>query len=182
MREADLPFFVELHGMASVTRWLGGDGSPRTPDMTRAWLERMIRWYREEGMGPYAVALREDDRLIGRSGLTNFEIEGRPSTPDGVPLATWGRGSAAPGTAVERIVEVGYVVHPAAWGRGYATEAARRWMEYAFEERREPVLHSLIHPENVGSRRVAEKNGMRVAGTVRMEGRDYLRYRILRPR
>ena len=181
IHSADLRFFTELHGDPAVVRYLGGDGTPRTPEMTRAWLERMVRWYDEEHLGPYAIVRREDGRLVGRSGLSVFEVERHPSRADGIALATWGRGSAPAGTEVESVLELGYVVSPRVWGQGIATEAARRWMTYAFEERGEPRVSSVIHPDNVGSLRVAAKNGMQPEErAVRLDGRAYRIYRMLR--
>ena len=191
VEEADLEFFVELHGSSDVVRYLGGDGTPRPPEVTREWLAKMRRWYAEHQLGPYAFVQREDGRLVGRGGLSVFEVERESSDPSRAPLATWGLGSAAPGVDVERVLELGYVVHPDAWGRGYAPEAARAWLRYAFEIRQEPELSSMIHADNHASIRVAEKNGLRPIGRLRrdfsetadrvhMEGREYLRFQIRR--
>ncbi|MDQ5863211.1 MAG: GNAT family N-acetyltransferase, partial [Actinomycetota bacterium] len=46
------------------------------------------------------------------------------------------------------------------WGRGYATEAAAACKEFALDELDVVQLVAIIHPENVVSRRVAEKIGM----------------------
>ncbi len=57
--------------------------------------------------------------------------------------------------------ELGFVFHPLHQGRGYATEAARPILAFAFEEL---ALHRVIgrlEPRNVGSARVLEKLGMR---------------------
>jgi len=175
--EDDLEFFVALHGDRDVVRYLGGDGTPRTPAETRAWLTKMLRWYREDHIGPYAIVRRQDGRLVGRSGLSFFEFEVTPSSDDGIPLASWGKGSMPGGVPVERNVEIGYVIHPDHQGQGYATEAAGRWLRFALEERREPHVISLIHADNTPSLRVAEKNGLERRGTVRMEGRDYVVFR-----
>ena len=178
VRDADLPFFVDLHGDRRVVRFLGGDGTPRTPEMTRDWLALMQSWYVDHQVGTYAIERRSDGRLVGRGGVTIFEVEREASAADGVPLATWGVGSAPAGTAVRQVVEIGYVVHPDAWGNGYAPEAARRWMDWAFEVRDEPRITSFIHADNLASARVAEKNGLSTDGArVRMEGREYLWYR-----
>lgn len=169
----DLDFFVALHGDPDVIRYMGGDGTPRTPEVTRAWLEKMLGWYERGAPAPYAFVRKEDGALVGRGGLSIFELERTPSAADGVPVATWGLESAAPGVEVERVVELGYVVSPTAWGQGYAPEASAAWLRHAFEERDEPVVHSMIHPENVASLRVAAKNGMRPGRVVRHDGRDY---------
>jgi hypothetical protein len=44
--------------------------------------------------------------------------------------------------------------------RGLATEAARAVRDHGFDDLKLPRLISLIHPDNVASKRVAEKNGM----------------------
>ena len=172
--ETDLAFFTELHGDRAVVRYLGGDGTPRTPERTRTWLGEMLAWYAAGRPGPYAIETLAGE-LVGRSGLSFFELEVEPTTEDGVPIGTWGVGSAAPGVPVRRVLELGYVVHPSAWGRGYAPEAARRWMRYVLDERGEPRVSSVIHPENRSSQRVAEKNGLANTGErLRMDGRDYV--------
>jgi len=177
----DLDFFVGLHGDPVVVRYLGGDGTPREPEVTRAWLAKMLRWYREDHVGPYAIVRREDERLVGRCGMSFFEFEANPSTADGVPLAAWGMGSLPGDVDVERHVEIGYVVHPDYQRNGYATEAAARWMRFALEERGEPHVVSLIHADNTPSLRVAAKNGLEATRTVRMEGSDYLVFRMQPP-
>jgi ribosomal-protein-alanine N-acetyltransferase len=44
--------------------------------------------------------------------------------------------------------------------QGLATEAARAVRDHAFDHLQLPRVISLIHPDNIASRRVAEKNGM----------------------
>jgi RimJ/RimL family protein N-acetyltransferase len=57
-------------------------------------------------------------------------------------------------------IEVGYHVRRSLWGNGYATEAARAYMDYAFHRLGAGRIISMIRPENLSSRRVAEKNGL----------------------
>jgi ribosomal-protein-alanine N-acetyltransferase len=57
-------------------------------------------------------------------------------------------------------LEIAYRLDPSHWGRGIATEAARAVRDHAFDDLRLSHVISLIHPENIASRRVAEKNGM----------------------
>ena len=60
-------------------------------------------------------------------------------------------------------VEIGYHVRRALWGQGYAPEAARACRDYGFARLEVNHLISLIRPENLQSRRVAEKIGMRLS-------------------
>ena len=65
------------------------------------------------------------------------------------------------------IGEIAYVVAPAARGHGFATAAVRALSAWAFSELRLERLQLSIRPDNVGSRRVAEKAGYAYEGTLR---------------
>jgi ribosomal-protein-alanine N-acetyltransferase len=61
----------------------------------------------------------------------------------------------------ERVHELGFYVLPAHWGRGYATEAARGVIDFAFDELGVTSLFAGHHPDNAGSRATLEKLGFR---------------------
>jgi RimJ/RimL family protein N-acetyltransferase len=67
----------------------------------------------------------------------------------------------------ERTAELGYVIHPAARGRGIATVALERLTAWAFGELDAVRLELLISTENPASKRVAEHNGYQYEGTMR---------------
>jgi RimJ/RimL family protein N-acetyltransferase len=62
--------------------------------------------------------------------------------------------------------ELGWRLARHAWGRGLATEAAKAARDHAFDTLATPELISIIHPDNVRSRRLASKLGMTPARTV----------------
>ncbi len=64
------------------------------------------------------------------------------------------------------------------WGQGFATEAARAALDYAFVAWRRNRVISLIHPENRASVRVAERLGENLVGRVVHGGREMLVYGI----
>ena len=66
-----------------------------------------------------------------------------------------------------RTAELGYVVAPAARGRGVATEALRRLTEWAFSELGMERLELLISVENESSKRVAVRCGYVREGVLR---------------
>jgi RimJ/RimL family protein N-acetyltransferase len=109
-----------------------------TWDDAMAWVERNMRRYREDGHGLYAVTRKDSDELIGDTGIVRQVING------------------------ETLLEVGYHFRRDQWGHGYATEAARACMDYAFRELGAERVISLIRSENIPSRRVAERNGMTI--------------------
>jgi RimJ/RimL family protein N-acetyltransferase len=65
------------------------------------------------------------------------------------------------------IGEIAYVVAPAARGRGIASAAVRALSAWAFSELRLERLQLSIRPDNLASRRVAEKVGYAYEGTLR---------------
>lgn len=58
-------------------------------------------------------------------------------------------------------VEIGWRLAAEHWGRGYATEAARAVLAYGFERLGLPEIVSFTTANNLRSRRVMEKLGMR---------------------
>jgi RimJ/RimL family protein N-acetyltransferase len=63
-------------------------------------------------------------------------------------------------------VMIGYATYPSVDHRGYATEAARTLIDWALTQPGVARVCASIPPDNTPARRVAEKVGMRVAGTV----------------
>ena len=55
--------------------------------------------------------------------------------------------------------EVGWMLHRSAWGAGYATEAARACLDFAFGELGWARVAHMIHPLNAGSKAVAARLG-----------------------
>jgi RimJ/RimL family protein N-acetyltransferase len=66
-----------------------------------------------------------------------------------------------------RTAELGYIVAPAARGRGVATTALRLLTDWAFEKLGALRLELLVGVENHASKRVAERNGYRLEGVLR---------------
>ena len=87
------------------------------------------------GFGLSAVERREDGRFLGFTGLHRMRWY-----PDDV--------------------EIGWRLSRAAWGQGFATEAASMWVGCARDVLRLPRLISIIHPDNAASFAVARKLGM----------------------
>ena len=120
------------------------------------WVARNQRRYREDGYGLFAVTLKNSDEVIGDCGIIKQNVEG------------------------ETAMEVGYHFRRDQWGRGYATEAARACMGLAFDWFGADKVISLIRPENTPSRRVAERNGMKLEREVVHYGLPHLVYAMRR--
>ncbi|PTB21933.1 GNAT family N-acetyltransferase [Trinickia symbiotica] len=77
-------------------------------------------------------------------------------------------------------VEIGWRLVRRAWGRGIATEAARALLRHAFETVHLEEVIADIASENIASRRVAEKIGMKQVTDTSGGDSDYGRYCIRR--
>ena len=138
---------MDVFGDAEVMRF--GDGV-QTREWVEAWLRTCLENYQRRGFGPYAVVEQSTGDVIGYCGLFYFlDIHGQPE------------------------IELGYRLRRAAWGQGYATEAARLVRDYAFHTLHIKRLIALIDPDNVPSIRVAEKIGMHYESEVMLEGYDH---------
>jgi len=131
----DLDLLSTLMSNADFMRFSLG---PQSREKTAAFLEKMqARDYAGEP-SQFAVILHATRKLIGFCGFLGQNVDG-----------------------VERI-EIGYRFHPDYWGMGIATEAAHAVRDHAFQVLKLNQVISLVHPDNIASRRVAEKNGMMV--------------------
>ena len=131
----------------------------KTRDETTEWIEKCLTMYHRHGHSFYAVETIESGEFVGYCGLiVQPDVDGREE------------------------IEIGYGLAREYWGRGYALEAAVACREYGFERLKAERLISLVRPENVRSRRVAERNGMSPGKTVHHFGFPHIVYTAFRPR
>jgi ribosomal-protein-alanine N-acetyltransferase len=152
-RIEDLDDFIRLHGDPAVTATLGG---PRTAEQTRDFLERTISHWEVHGFGWWTLRDPKSGRFVGRGGLR---------------YNTFDRGE---------ILELGYAFVPDCWGRGLGTELALESLRVGFEELDLPEVVAITLPDNLASRRVMEKAGMRHERDMTWVGLAHVLYRIRR--
>jgi GNAT superfamily N-acetyltransferase len=114
-----------------------------------------------------AVGVTPKSPQIGR--YFGLPFEGFPDPDPDAPSFAIVAGGAPVGriwcAAGKRPFEVGYYLHPDAWGRGLATRSLRLVSEWLFAQG-EPAVILCMHPDNERSRRVAERAGYRRDGEV----------------
>ena len=103
-----------------------------------AFVDRMAAALDRNGYGLWALEVAGTGAFIGFAGLQRATFEA-PFTPD---------------------MEVGWRLARSAWGHGYATEAARAAVRYAFTELDLAELVSFTVPANVRSQAVMRRLGM----------------------
>ena len=110
--------------------------APLTREGVESWIRKNLARYEKNGHGLNAMVVKASGEVVGDCGCIVQLVEERDQ------------------------LEIGYHVRRSLWGNGYATEAARSCMDYAFNQLGVPRVISMIRPENLNSRRVAEKNGL----------------------
>ena len=131
----DLDDFALICGDPEVMRFIG-NGKPIDKEAVKELLTWIISQYEEFGFGLFAVTLKENNRFLGFCGLIRQIIDDEPH------------------------IELGYRFDRAFWGRGIATEAAQSVKAYAFTQLNITKLVSIIHVDNMASKKVAQKAGL----------------------
>ena len=150
-RESDLDAYAAILADPEVMRYLGDGKTLARPDAWRQMAMILGHW-QLRGYGLFALEEKATGALVGRAGI--FEPEGWPG------------------------FELGWMLRRQSWGHGYATEAARRVMGWAFTDLGRAQLISLIREANVRSIRVAERLGQTLQGRVTLFGQEALVYGI----
>lgn len=144
--EADVDDLVALDADPAVMRYING-GRPTPRETIRdEVLPRFMSYYdRYPGLGVWATIERSSGQFLGWHALT---------PPAG----------AGPGVG-----NLGYRLHTAAWGKGYATEGSRALIRKAFHEYGVQRVIADTMTVNTRSRRVMERCGLTYVRTFFLE-------------
>ncbi|WP_147819614.1 GNAT family N-acetyltransferase [Salidesulfovibrio onnuriiensis] len=129
----DLDLAVSLWGDPEVTRFIDARGELRK-DLVRERLEQEILRHKESGVQYWPIFRLEDGEFVGCCGLRSHDRE-------------------------RAVLEIGFHIRRAHWGQGYATEAARAVIAYAFGSLGASALFAGHNPANTASARLLEKLG-----------------------
>lgn len=130
---ADTPWIERLHGDARVMAHVGGAQAPeKAREVMR---QRMLEYYeRHPGFGIWATVERATGAVVGMHLLNNI------------------RGAD--------LIQVGYLLFPEYWGRGYATEMCIAVLRYGFADLGLPRIHAIVDLPHLASQRVLLKAGL----------------------
>jgi len=135
LRESDLESVAALYSDAVFQRY---EGELQSKDEIAQGFQAVLELARQEPRERYilAVTIPPDDSLCGYIDLKERNRS----------IREWG---------------IGWGIHPALWGRGYAAEAARAVLRFTFEELKAHRVMAACHADNLASVRVMEKLGMK---------------------
>jgi RimJ/RimL family protein N-acetyltransferase len=151
----DAPSALAAYGDEQVARWLApAMDRIQDTDAMRALLEQ---WRAEDAhmlspAGRWAIERREDGQIVGGASLL-------PLPPD-------------------EEFEIGWALHPQAWGYGYATESGLALARWAFSQGIEQVI-ALVRPANTRAAATVSRIGMEWVGeTEKYHGLRLQEYRL----
>lgn len=129
--------YTSMTEVTQHTAW-----GPNTVEDTRAYVEYVLNSQQTQPREAFelAICLKNEGTLIGGVGLHIME---------------------------KTNAEIGYVLHPAYQGEGYAAEAARAMLGYGFNTLGVHRIYAKCRPENRASEKVMQKIGMQREGLLR---------------
>jgi ribosomal-protein-alanine N-acetyltransferase len=140
----DAPFIFELLNTSGWIRFIGDRGIKTLEDASNYLSARLIPSYSQFGFGFYLVKLKSDRTPVGICGLVK-----RASLED---------------------VDLGYAFLPAFEGKGYAIEASRGVLDYAWKNLKMKRIVAITHTDNIRSIHLLENLGMKREKTFVLPG------------
>lgn len=147
--EKDIDIIYAMRSDAELMRFIR---QPQNRVESADWINLVSSRWASEQIGFCAMIEKSSNEFIGWCGLWRLKETGE--------------------------LEIGYAVAKEFWGKGYATEAAVKFFDYAFERLQPEKIVAVADPDNAASRRVMEKLGMRYDYTGEFYGRDLVHYSI----
>lgn len=120
-------------------------------------IRKQLGRYLSDSFGLHALIEKSTNTFIGISGLLLQYVDG------------------------EEEIEIGYHLLPEFWGRGFATEAAMYFKDFAFNEVNAKSVISVIQMDNLASQNVAARNRMKREKELSFGGMNVYVYRAFNP-
>jgi RimJ/RimL family protein N-acetyltransferase len=132
----------------------------KTIEQARQVIDYIRAQYESNGIGRWAVIEKESNDFIGWAGLKLM----KELINDHVDH-----------------YDLGYRLIRQYWGRGYATEAARATLQYAWEVMHLPDVYAIANIDNIASNQVLTKVGLKSQNTFEHDGEPHVWYEMNNP-
>lgn len=109
-----------------------------TDEEIHKWIDKNLIRYENEGFSYFAVIEKTTNKFVGTAGPLIEDIDGI------------------------KYIGIGYIIDKKYWGKGYGAESAKASMDYAFNNLNSKVVIASIRPNNLSSRKIAEKLNMKI--------------------
>jgi len=156
LSKRDIPVWTDFFLDNSYFEFIGLDTAIDACDHSRNWINRQLKRYKDNEYGLMALISKDTMEMVGQCGLITMNVEN------------------------SRELEVGYHIITRFKGMGYATEAARFFRNWVFENNLADIFIAVIHVDNHDSQAVAKKLGLRKEREVLCMNKPSQRYVITR--
>ncbi len=176
VRELDLSDLPALHKILAEPEVAPYSGEPShsLDELVKLHEAYIKSAYHFRGYGLWGVFLKDTEELIGRFGLEDASWDKTITS-----LAHAGKTVGVlkdANTKKPVATELGYLLAPDFWKKGYAAECAEAILEYAFHELDLPEVYAVISLDNPRSVKLAETIGMTLCGSLDRGGKHCLLY------
>lgn len=149
----DTEDLYRIYNQPDLFKYMSNE-KPLLWEQTKAVIDAFTENWQKHHFGVWAVVDKRTQKLIGHCGFKFLE-----NTPE---------------------VQIGYLLLKPYWGMGLATEAASVALKYGFEVAQLDRVAAIAKPENIASRRVMEKIGMKYEKEAYYYDNDVVYYSIAR--
>ena len=136
LEKEDFDTWLDLFKNPDVAGFIGFADIPTAEEQCKKWFAAVETRYNNDTGGLNVLIDKSTNEFIGQCGLLVQEVDNKQE------------------------LEIGYSILPKFWNMGYATEAAQKCRDYAFEHSFTESIISIVHIDNIKSEKVALKNGM----------------------
>ena len=141
IKKTDLNDIYEYSSDPKTSKYLAWEPH-KDIEHTKQFIEIILAKYKSGEYNDWALVAKDSGKMIGTCGFTKIDNENNS-------------------------VEIGYIINPKFWGNGYATEAVKRILQFAFEELNVNRVEAKFMFGNEASLAVMEKSGMKLEGYLR---------------
>lgn len=140
--EKDIPEWEKFFEDPDNYQYLGLPVQGTPNELANFWIEKQRSRYEEFGIGHLTARLKSTNELVGMVGILPREL------------------------SFGNFKEIGYSVLPKFWKQGFASEMSQQLKHFGYvNNMTNDGFISMIHPDNIGSMRVAANNGMKRRGS-----------------
>ncbi|NNF00723.1 MAG: GNAT family N-acetyltransferase [Pyrinomonadaceae bacterium] len=152
LQDHDIEEIFDMRSDPSVMKYIREPQTKKEESLN--WIKMISKYWVPDGIGFCAIIEKESKSFLGWCGLWRI-----PETDE---------------------IEVGYAIKKDQWGKGFATEAAERFLKYGFEDLGLEKVVAVAFPQNKASRSVMRKLGMEYAGIGNYYNKSLVKYEIAR--
>jgi [ribosomal protein S5]-alanine N-acetyltransferase len=132
---------LDQHDLGDIIAWEEVPGAQNAEVEAREFLDYCFREYRERGIGPWGMQLKETGAIVGNCGFPEIALKNLCG-------------------------EVNYYVAPRHRGQGLAPEALQTLLKFGFRDIGLTRIQARCEPDNLNSERVMQKAGMKFEGWI----------------